>query len=493
MREQWLTSVGIDVGTSTTKMIVSKLKIARMSSSFALPRYEIVERKIAFESPIIATPLNHDEIHAEPIVNWIVEQYQQAEIKPSDVHAGAIIMTGETASKLNAEPLLHKLALDAGSFVVAVAGCELEAVLAAKGSGAEGYSLRTKEVIANIDIGGGTANVAYCYRGETIHTITFHVGGRLLRLDANGTLLYISDALQPWLQDQQLELHIGEQLSLYELHEITRQLVRSMLSYLSGEFDGSGRLLLVKPPIATPPIVRDVMVTGGVGQWFNESSGDATSLSIAYITQFGDIGPLLAHVMRTACKQYGLHVIPPTQTVRATVLGAGMQSTEISGSTVHIDQGVLPLRNVPVIKLDLPSSTVSSFQPIPWERQTKEMIAIAFKQAAVLYTEHPMNQAAFAIALTGLKACTYAVLQFLSTELAAAHKHYFPQNDKMIVICENDMAKALGQSLHLQCFGHPSIVCIDQIYVRHGDYVDLGEPINGSTIPVIVKTLAFGL
>ena len=49
MDEAWITSVGIDIGTSTTKMIASRLRLGRTSSSFALPRYEIVERRLTYE------------------------------------------------------------------------------------------------------------------------------------------------------------------------------------------------------------------------------------------------------------------------------------------------------------------------------------------------------------------------------------------------------------------------------------------------------------
>jgi ethanolamine utilization protein EutA len=60
-----------------------------------------------------------------------------------------------------------------------------------------------------------------------------------------------------------------------------------------------------------------------------------------------------------------------------------------------------------------------------------------------------------------------------------------------VVVCENDMAKALGQALYIRSSGKLKILCIDQIKVDHGDYLDLGEPIRDTMIPVIVKTLAF--
>lgn len=488
MREQWLTSVGIDVGTSTTKMIVSKLKIARMSSPFALPRYEIVERRIEYESPIISTPLqSYKEIDAAQIAYWLEQQYQEAHIERSSVQSGAIIFTGETASKTNAEGVLHQLALDSGSFVVATAGCELEAVLAAKGSGAEAYSQQVKEMVINMDIGGGTANIAYCYRGKTLHTTTFHLGGRLLRLQPDGTLLYIAEALEPWLRHHNYLIQVGDCLSLYQLSELATTMVRSMLSYLAGDYEGTGSLLLVKQPSVIPPASHQLMVSGGVGYWFNTPG--KMSLTLEYITQFGDFGPLLAHALKVECCHYGFEPLVPLQTVRATVLGAGMQSTEISGSTVYIEQGVLPIRNVPVVSIDLSESALalSPFHKNEREHNTEELIDAAFRQAAALYSA----TTTFAIAITGLKSCTYANLQQLSALLVSTYLQYFSPNGKLIVICENDMAKALGQSLHLRCLGQPSIVCIDQISTQHGDYVDLGEPIKGTTIPVIVKTLAF--
>ncbi|MCK9911278.1 ethanolamine ammonia-lyase reactivating factor EutA, partial [Microbacteriaceae bacterium K1510] len=104
-------------------------------------------------------------------------------IKQSDIKSGAVIITGETATKRNAQQIVHLLAERSGDFVVATAGADLEGVLAGKGSGAEARSKQIHGIIANIDIGGGTANIAFFHRGKAIGTVTFHVGGRLIRID----------------------------------------------------------------------------------------------------------------------------------------------------------------------------------------------------------------------------------------------------------------------------------------------------------------------
>ncbi|MNN84570.1 reactivating factor for ethanolamine ammonia lyase [compost metagenome] len=61
----------------------------------------------------------------------------------------------------------------------------------------------------------------------------------------------------------------------------------------------------------------------------------------------------------------------------------------------------------------------------------------------------------------------------------------------IILICENDIAKAVGNVIHLVTRGVQPCICLDQITVKHGDYIDIGYPLDGDYIPVAVKTLVF--
>lgn len=483
--EIWLDSVGIDIGTSTTKMILSKLRLALKSGPLALPRYAIAERQITYESPVIRTPLlNEEEIDADCIARWLADQYRYAGVEPAAVQTGAVMITGESASKKNAEPIVHQLAQDSGSFVVATAGSDLEADLAAKGSGAVSRSRQVDYIIGNVDIGGGTANTALCCRGKVTDTVTFHVGGRLIRLTGEGQLLYVAPVLQPWLAANGYSIEAGTTVTLQQLKDLAAALNRSMLSFLAGAPDSSAHLLIAgKPPLKPLPLFRELMISGGVGQWVYDSRPDLRTL--ADVAVFGDIGPLLAYTLRQECDQYGFKLRKPAQTVRATVLGAGMQSTEISGATIHVDGEQLPLRNVPVIRLDI---TLELFKD---EHKLIERIRSALNQASLLYHADMQAGKPFACELTGLSFCSFAALQMLSAQFAAIFRECFPLLPVMVIICEHDLAKALGQSLYLRCRGKPAVICIDQISVEHGDYVDLGEPIAGAMLPVTVKTLAF--
>ncbi|MGK5509758.1 ethanolamine ammonia-lyase reactivating factor EutA [Brevibacillus formosus] len=482
MDEQWIQSVGIDVGTSTTKMIVSRLRLGRMSSTFSLPRYQIVERQLLYASEVHSTPLiGFDEIDADGIGAILAAEYDKAQISLSQIKSGAVIITGETASKKNAQHIVHLLAERSGDFVVATAGADLEGVLAGKGAGAEKRSQAIQGVIVNVDIGGGTANAAYFQRGRAIATVTFHVGGRLIRLSPQGVVQYVSPNIQQWLTAKGLRIQVGQEIGFAQLTEVAEQLGRSMLDYLTGKERQVSGLLVVGPHLRDSIPVDELTVSGGVGLLM---SGPPVR-NISDASRYGDFGPLLGYVLQQEREKgtYPVKWLDPDQTVRATVIGAGMQSTEISGSTVHIKPELLPIKNIPILKLELTEEQLAD------ATRLRQEVASIYQLGERLFEK--TTGIPFALAISGIGYCSYALLQTLSQELSEQYQATFPESQTMVVICETDMAKALGQALALRCKGAPEIICIDQVRVEYGDYIDLGEPISGTIIPVVVKTLAF--
>ena len=482
MDEQWIQSVGIDVGTSTTKMIVSRLRLGRMSSTFSLPRYQIVERQLLYASAVHSTPLlGFDEIDAEGIGEILRREYETAQISLSSIKSGAVIITGETASKKNAQHIVHLLAERSGDFVVATAGADLEGVLAGKGAGAEKRSQTLQGTIVNVDIGGGTANAAYFSRGRAIATVTFHVGGRLIRLDPQGVAQYVSPNISQWLSAKGLRIQTGQAIGFEQIKEVAEQMARSMLDYLTGKERQVSGLLVLGPHLRDAFPVDELTVSGGVGQLMKAGPVN----SIADVSRYGDFGPLLGYVLQQEREKgaYPVRWLDPEQTVRATVIGAGMQSTEISGSTVHIKPELLPIKNIPILKLELTTEQLTD------PEQLRKEVASVYGMGERLFEK--TAGIPFALAISGIGYCSYALLQTIAQELADQYRQTFTESKTMVVICETDMAKALGQALALRCKGAPEIICIDQVRVEYGDYIDLGEPISGTIIPVVVKTLAF--
>ena len=147
-------------------------------------RFILVNREIIYEGNIIFTPLvDRSTIDIEAVIKFCEEEYKKARITPEMVDTGAVIVTGETAKKQNAAEIVKRLSTKSGKFVSASAGPNFESLLGAMGSGIVDLSRTTQSTILNIDIGGGTSNLAISSKGEVVSTSCINVGGRLLGID----------------------------------------------------------------------------------------------------------------------------------------------------------------------------------------------------------------------------------------------------------------------------------------------------------------------
>lgn len=485
MNGHWITSVGLDLGTSTTKLIVSRLRVEEVAAGFSLSRYEIVRRELLYAGPVRFTPLlENGEIHGEAVAAAVAADYASAGIEPERIGSGAVIVTGETATKTNAEPIVHRLAGEAGSFVVASAGPDLEGVLAGKGAGADRRSLAVPATVANIDTGGGTANIALFRSGKVLATATFHVGGRLIRLTEAGRILYVAPPLREWLKRRGIRLRPGMTAELPLLKEIAEGMSRVMLRYLSGEpADEETELLSLGPLPAKLPPVDEVMYSGGIGELMRRPPPK----TVAETARYGDIGPLLAHCLAGGSREYPWRHAQAEQTVRATVIGAGMQSTTLSGSTIHAEPGALPLRNVPVLPVELPADAAE------WPALLRDVCAVGERLFATATAGTAAGAAPFALAIRSGPIASYQDLASLAEAISRAWDEVLGRGRIGVVVCETDVGQALGQLLALHQSGRNRIVCIDPIRLESSDYIDIGEEIGGRAVPVIVKTLAFPL
>ena len=102
-----LLSVGLDVGTTTTQIIFSRLNLADVSRPGQIPRMAITKSEVLYQSPIVFTPLaDRDTVDAIKLEQIVRREYSSAGISPSQVETGAVIITGETAKKKNADEIL---------------------------------------------------------------------------------------------------------------------------------------------------------------------------------------------------------------------------------------------------------------------------------------------------------------------------------------------------------------------------------------------------
>jgi ethanolamine utilization protein EutA len=174
-----LLSVGIDLGTTTTQIVFSQIEIENEATVFTVPRIKIVDKKIVYRGGIHFTPLlDRTTIDIQKVRVIIEEEYRKAHVTPSEVKLGAVIITGETARKENSEAAINTLSGLAGDFVVATAGSDLESILAGRGAGtAEMSKDFWDKALVNLDIGGGTTNIAVFKAGAPVDTSCLDIGG----------------------------------------------------------------------------------------------------------------------------------------------------------------------------------------------------------------------------------------------------------------------------------------------------------------------------
>src|SRR3954470_9562682 len=183
-----LTSVGIDIGSSGTQVIFSRIKLRRYGEDLT-SRYYVVSRETLYQSPVALTPYQSEErIDDRGLGQIIDEAYAASGLHPDKIDTGAVILTGEALRRENAQGIAKILSEQGGEFVCATAGHHMESMLAAYGSGASRVSHDEGKRILNLDIGGGTSKLGVVEGGHVIATAAFHVGGRLQVVDAAGRI-----------------------------------------------------------------------------------------------------------------------------------------------------------------------------------------------------------------------------------------------------------------------------------------------------------------
>ena len=446
-----LLSVGLDVGTTTTQMIVSRLTVENRASGFAVPEMEIAGRQVIYQSPVHFTPLASQQLVDGAGIRALVEQeYKHAGITARDVDTGAVIITGETSRKENARAVLDSLSQLAGDFVVATAGPALESVLAAKGSGAADYSQKTGKTVLHMDIGGGTSNLAWIEDGHITATGCMNVGGRLVKLTDTGKVSYVSPAVQGLT-----DLQPGQYPAPGQLEGLAK-ILACALEMAAGLRPATELLFNLwtqedgKP--WQPKQAEVLSFSGGVADCIDQKRQPG---------QFGDIGPLLGQAIRESALCRGAYMLG-SQTIRATVIGAGCHSAQLSGSTVFCADVKLPVKNLPV--------AVFSQQ-----EQDSDRLPALIRQRL-----QQMDSPQAVLAMPG-SVSGYEALSRLAERIAQG------TDGKPVYVCtQRDMAKALGQKLRLLL--QQPVLCIDRVRLQPESFLDIGLPV-GPALPVVVKTL----
>lgn len=467
-------SVGIDIGTTTTQVIFSELELVNRASVSQIPHYEFSRREIIYVSPVVFTPLDDNErIRQTELEDFIRSQYAAAGLTLEEVESGAIIITGETSKAKNARGTIMELARMLGDFVVATAGPHLESIIAGHGSGAGEYSKRNACRVLNIDIGGGTSNYVVFEAGRVVGTACLNVGGHLIETCGDGRVKTLREPAARICRSvfgRRIDAAAMDRRQVDTVIEAMADLVMEVLYGTPSELAAS---LLMTDSLRAGWQYDQVFISGGVGECYYAPETARNPFV------YGDTGPLLAEALRRRQDLLRMTTTRPSQTVRATVIGAGAHTLSLSGSTIWLNAERLPIRNVPVLQ-----------SGVQWNDDARDLLPQAWATAVRRMDLDPSADL-YALALPSDMPVRYKDVTAASAALRQYSERHPNPGHPLIIIARQDLGKVLGMELQPQ-LPNRELAVIDEVETRDGDYVDIGKPLfGGRIVPLTVKSLAF--
>lgn len=472
MSRQTIHSVGIDVGTTTSQAIFSELELVNRAAASEVPRYDFSARRITHVSPVVFTPRTADDaIDGLELLHFIDGQYAQAGLTPASVQSGAIIITGEASKARNARETVMELAGQLGDFVVATAGPHLESIIAGQGSGAAAYSRAHGARVLNIDIGGGTANYAVFVAGQLRDMACLNVGGRLIETDGQGRVRRVHAPAQRVAAALGIPVpDTGAAASTWA--PVVEAMAALIVQVLQGQTSALAQALLMTAPLKECAPYDAVFLSGGVGEcYYRGVAGQAH--------RFGDVGPALAAALHANADLARLPVREPANTLRATVIGAGLHTLTLSGSTIWLSLARLPLCNVPVLHALGAHDT-----------RDAQALSQAWQNHARLQ-DLSITEDCHALAIPASLPVRYQAVQLCAQAIRDFARHSQGNPWPVVVLAAQDFGKALG--MELQPFPEArELAVIDEVEVREWDYIDIGKGMfDDAVVPLTVKSLAF--
>ena len=467
--EVCLLSVGVDIGSSTSHLVFSRIVLERLDS-----RYVVTERETFYASDILLTPYSAEEtIDADALGAFIRKEYADAKVDPDEIDTGALILTGVAVQRRNARAIGELFARQAGRLVAVSAGDRLETVMAAYGAGAVARSIRDACRVMNVDVGGGTSKIAVCAEGKVVDLCALDVGARLVCLAPDGRIVRVEPAAVRFGTELSLELQAGGMLTL----EQGKALAGSMASKLFQAMAGGSPTAAGVPLLRTEPLARgaridELQFSGGVSEFIYG----------AELGKFGDLGPLLAAEIKARAASMDARLEQSVEGIRATVVGASQYTVQLSGSTIYVNPlNALPLRNVPVVAPDL-----------ALEQEMLDPAAVANTVANALKQLDLGGEQPVALFVPWRGSATYQRLDAFCRGAVLGLARVLERGHPLVLAGDGDVGGLLGIHLHEEMKLASPVISIDGLELKAFDYIDIGAMLDSSgAVPVVIKSLIF--
>jgi len=468
-----LRSVGIDIGSSTSHLIFSRLVLRREGAGLSA-KFTVTERKVLHRSKIMLTPyVSGTLIDTERLKDFIDLAYREAGFTPQDVDTGAVVITGEALKKENARPIVEFFARHSGRFICASAGPNHEALLAAYGSGAVALSQSRGASVLNVDVGGGTSKLSLIRAGAVTQSAAVNVGARLLAFDEAGRVVRVEAPARVLMRQLGDTVELGQRVSEERKQQFASLMADVLFEMVrGGPYSDLTRKLMITEPLTDSPVlagVQYIVFSGGVSEYVYEHEKQS----------YGDLGVQFGRAIRVELERLARQdsVAEPVEGIRATVIGAGEYTIQVSGTTSYVSgAGALPVFGLQVVR------------PLLGDGLSVEE---AVRRALARF-DLDRYTSGLALAISLDRPPDYRSLRKVAEGIHAVVQGADGDGEPLFLVLDMDVARALGGILKEELELDREIVAVDGIDVGDLDYVDIGRPMGIlEPLPVTVKSLLF--
>jgi ethanolamine utilization protein EutA len=460
-----LLSVGVDIGSSTSHLVFSRIVLERLDA-----RYVVSEREVFHQSDILLTPYaGENTIDAQTLGAFIAATYTDAKVTPDEIDTGALILTGVAVARRNARAIGELFAREAGKLVAVSAGDSLETIMAAHGAGAVARSIRDDAAVMNVDVGGGTSKIAVCAEGRVAALTALDVGARIVCFDRDGTVRRVEPAGQRFGAELGLTLKPGTKLAHGDTQRLASKMADGLFEAMRGRSPAAaGHSLLRLDPLRWSGSVGALTFSGGVSEFVYGREAK----------QFDDLGPALADEIRARVAGFGAPLVEPAEHIRATVIGAAQYTTQVSGSTIFVSPlDTLPLRNIPVI------APRFAFDEEIDANDVARSIRASAAQLELTGT--------IAVFVPWRGSATYARLDAFCRGVTNGLAG-MAANAPIVLAGDGDVGGLIGVHLCEELKVTRPVISIDGLELADFDYIDIGALLeNSGAVPVVIKSLVF--
>lgn len=453
---------GVDFGSTTCSAVAASARLLRGAGG----RTEVGEIRVFYQSPISFTPFSGSDLDLAAADSLLARWLQEGAMDRERLFGGGALVTGLAARCGNASGLAALLRARLGPCILTTTEdpC-LESWVAFMASCAELSHAHPERWLLNLDIGGGTTNLALGRGGSVLETGVLHVGARHIKVHPAGfTITALSGFAQELLRHAGIDKGIGDTLDPEEAERIVAIQVRQIEAAVLGAVPELESLVAV--PLRLPEGARGarVTITGGVGELvYRVLRGEELPPRTAY----GDLGIELARALVRSPVLFpqSEDAAPvPQVPARATVYGSLLYGTEVSGTTLYLPHPeVLPLPDLPILARLCGSSTDS-------EIESAVRLAARCSQGACLH-------------LIDGCASLWQVRELATRLRSALERCEFPPALPLVLLVSADVGKLLGCYVTAWGSAPLNLVVLDEVSDRPMAFVSLGSP-REQVVPV---------